>query len=115
MYCMKCGREASADQVFCDACLAEMEQEPVRIDTPVMIPAQPVQNPGVHRRPMVNQEDELKRLRKFNQNLMLVLVLMFTLVMLLGIMLYDKEFWSAVEELGQNYSVMETFSYKIGR
>lgn len=115
MTCMKCGRVIGEDQVFCNDCLAEMEKEPIRIETPVVIPTQPLKSANLHRRPVINPEEELKRMQKFNQNLILVLVLLVTLVILLGIMLYDKQFWAAMEGLGQNYSVIETFAHKIGR
>lgn len=38
MQCMKCGRDVSAGQVFCDACLEEMTRYPVRPGTPVHLP-----------------------------------------------------------------------------
>ena len=115
MYCLKCGKERRENQVFCDGCLESMESEPIHINTPVLLPVQPAKPPVNHRRPVINPEEELKRLQKFNQNLMLVLVLMFTLVILLGVLVYEKEFWKVVDEIGKNYSVIETFAYTIGR
>ena len=115
MYCLKCGKEVQDDQVFCEECLAGMEQEPIPISAPVVIPAQPIQKNPAFRRPVINPEEELKRLQKCNQNLILVLVLLFTLVLLLGVLLYDKQIWQAVDDLGRNYSVVESFTYKIGR
>lgn len=38
MYCLKCGREIEGDQVFCNECLATMEQYPVNPGTPVHLP-----------------------------------------------------------------------------
>ena len=38
MYCMKCGREIEGQQVFCNDCLATMEQYPVNPNTPVQLP-----------------------------------------------------------------------------
>ena len=115
MYCLKCGKEIWDDQVFCEECLTGMEQEPIPINTPVVIPAQPVQKPAAFRRPVINQEEEMKRLQRCNQNLILALVLTFTLAMLLGVLLYDKEIWQAVDDLGRNYSVVENITHKIGR
>ncbi len=40
MNCIKCGREVSAHQVFCEECLADMEQHPVKPGTPVLLPPQ---------------------------------------------------------------------------
>ena len=115
MHCLKCGKEVQDDQVFCEECLAGMEQEPIPISAPVVIPAQPIQKNPAFRRPVINPEEELKRLQKFNQNLILVMVLLFTLVLLMAVLLYDKQIWQAVDDLGRNYSVVESFTYKIGR
>ena len=115
MYCLKCGKERRENQVFCDGCLESMEAEPVEIQTPVLLPVQPAKPTANYRRPVINLEEELKRLQKFNQNLILVLVLLVTLVILLGVMVYEKEFWKVVDNIGQNYSVVETFAYTIGR
>lgn len=38
MYCMKCGRETSGDQTFCQDCLLEMEKYPVEPGTVVQLP-----------------------------------------------------------------------------
>ena len=54
-------------------------------------------------------------MKKYIPNLILVLVLLFTLVLLLGVLLYDKQIWQAVDDLGRNYSVVESFTHKIGR
>ncbi len=54
MKCMKCGRKFSAEQVFCDDCLAEMEKYPVSPETPVVLPhkanAEPVKHSASSRR-----------------------------------------------------------------
>ena len=115
MHCLKCGKERQEGQVFCDGCLKDMMEEPIDINAPVLLPQQPVKPPQNHRRPVINPEEELKRLQKFNQNLIMALVLLLTLVILLGVLVYEKEFWNVVDNLGQNYSVIETFENTIGR
>lgn len=49
MACMKCGKEVSGEQVFCDACLEDMEKYPVKPGTPVLLPSRPAQA-AVHKR-----------------------------------------------------------------
>ena len=39
MYCMKCGREISEDNVFCDSCLEDMSRYPIKPGTPIQLPA----------------------------------------------------------------------------
>ncbi len=56
MACIKCGKEVSGSQVFCDSCLQDMQQYPVNPGTPVVLPNRPNQAP-VHKR-------ERRRIRK---------------------------------------------------
>ena len=112
MNCMKCGRELKEGQVFCDSCLESMESEPIKINTPVLIPAQPPKKSNSHRRPLINPEEEVKRLEKLNQNLMLVLILLFTTTLILLLYAFNQEFLDVVEEMGRNYSVVETAAGK---
>ena len=105
MNCMKCGRELKEGQVFCDECLVSMEHEPVKLNTPVLIPAQPPKKSSP-RRQVVNPEDEVVRLEKLNQNLFLILVLLFTTTLLLLGYVFNQEVLQVVEELGRNYSVI---------
>ena len=38
MSCIRCGKEANVDQVFCAECLADMERHPVKPGTPIQLP-----------------------------------------------------------------------------
>lgn len=38
MNCIRCGRETEEDQVFCSACLKDMERHPVNPGTPIQLP-----------------------------------------------------------------------------
>ncbi|MBR4972395.1 MAG: hypothetical protein IKY59_05435 [Oscillospiraceae bacterium] len=38
MKCMKCGTGVSAGRVFCEECLADMAQHPVKPNTPLLLP-----------------------------------------------------------------------------
>lgn len=107
MNCMKCGREVKEGQVFCDECLEGMEQEPININTPVRIPVQPKDAPS-HRRPILNPEEEVKRLEKINQNLILFLTLTTVAMFLFASGLFYQEVLDVVDDLGRNYSVVET-------
>ena len=49
MSCMKCGKEVSEGQVFCQECLAEMEKYPVKPGTPLPLPIRP-REAVVHKR-----------------------------------------------------------------
>ena len=115
MYCLKCGKACGEDQVFCDGCLESMEKEPIDINTPLLLPIHTERHVQKHRRAVVNYEEECKRLQKFNQNLLLILVLLGTLVILLAVLVYEKEFWKVIENLGQNDAVAEGLAQMIGQ
>lgn len=114
MNCMKCGRELEEGQVFCDICLDNMEKEPIKINTPVMIPVQPKDAPS-HRRQFLNPEEEVKRLEKINQNLILFLILTTVAMCLFALGLFHQEVLDVVDDLGRNYSVVETVTEAIGK
>ena len=107
MNCMKCGREVDEGRVFCDECLEYMERDPIKMNTPVLIPAQPPKKSSP-RRQVVNPEEEVKRLEKLNQNLFLILMLLFTTTLLLLGYVFNQEVLQVVDELGKNYHVIET-------
>lgn len=107
MNCMKCGSEAREGEIFCDACLAGMAKEPVKINATVKIPTQPPRK-NTYRRPVVNPEEEIKRLQYINQNLILALILTGVAAALFAVLLYGRSVWEVVDELGRNYSVIET-------
>ena len=68
--CLKCGRSAGEDQVFCEACLKDMERYPVKPGTPVVLPVRPVRE--AERRPekrKVPPAVEIARLRRQRQSL----------------------------------------------
>ena len=108
MNCMKCGREMQEGQVFCVECLDAMEDEPIPVNTAVHIPAQPPEKHNSHRRPLLNPEEEIKRLEKVNQNLILWVALLSVAAGLLLLLAYYQQVWAVAEELGRNYSVLES-------
>lgn len=45
MNCLRCGRETSKQQVFCDGCLEYMSHQPVKSDTPIYLPVRKTKEP----------------------------------------------------------------------
>ena len=107
MYCMKCGREVEAEQVFCQDCLELMKQEPIPIRSSVKIPRQPLKTNKI-RRPAIHYEEEVRRLEKANERLRIWVILLAMATVLLSMAAYHKEVARAVEDLGKNYSIVET-------
>ena len=107
--CMKCGRERPEDQVFCDRCLADMREHPVKPGVVVLLPrrndAQP--KPAPRKRHLsLSPEEQVKILKKRVIGLVIATVLLFGATVGLG--------WLAVTDWmqdldqapkpGQNYS-----------
>ena len=107
MYCMKCGREVQDGQVFCPECLVQMEQEPVPIRASVKIPRQPPKS-NKTRRPAIHYEEEVLRLERANEILRAWVIMLAMSAVLLAMAAYHKEVTKAVEDLGKNYSIVET-------
>lgn len=105
MNCMKCGVEIEAGQVFCQDCLAEMANYPVKPGTAVQLPRTqeglPSKKP-VHRR-APSAEEQVKSLKKLLRVLtvgwLITLALLAALVYPAIAHLMEDDFLP-----GQNYS-----------
>ena len=88
--CLKCGRSAGEDQVFCEACLKDMERYPVKPGTPVVLPVRPARE--AERRPekrKVPPAVEIARLRRQRQSLWIaVAALAAALCLCVGLLLF---------------------------
>lgn len=107
MNCMKCGKEMSGNQHFCEQCLEEMEKYPVKPNTVVQIPVRPFSTPAkrkTKRSRFIRPEDEIRFLRKRIRWLsaaLVVSVLAFALTAAATLfLLEDKEI---PFDIGQNY------------
>jgi Flp pilus assembly CpaF family ATPase len=75
MNCMKCGREIDAEQVFCAACLEEMEKYPVRQGVAILIPNRPEETsrkPAPRKRTLT-AEEQLIRMKRLVRRLAILL------------------------------------------
>lgn len=108
MQCMKCGREIPAGQVFCEECLAEMTEYPVKPGTVVTLPSRPKQTASrktANHRPTVSLEEQVKKQGKIIRGLSWCLTLSVALliaVSALTVSLLTEETDQALP--GQNYS-----------
>lgn len=113
MNCMKCGREIGETQVFCPACLAEMDKYPVKPGTVVQLPHTPsyaaAKKPAPRRKPALPPEDQVKHLRKWIRRLALALALTVSLLAA-GIFLAVRQYTELDNRVipGQNYSGEDT-------
>ena len=64
--CMKCGRERPKDQVFCEKCLADMKEHPVKPGVVVLLPRREeasVKPAPKRRQPALPPEEQVKILK----------------------------------------------------
>ena len=108
MNCIKCGRELDCEGVFCSECLSEMERHPVKPGTVVLLPPRRVEQPTkkhTRKRRTLTPEEQIKRLKRRNRILTVILVLTLLIAGFLGYVAREaigrldiQKFW------GQNYS-----------
>ena len=105
MNCMKCGRETTSEQVFCEECLLDMEKHPVKPGTVVVLPKRrdytAVKKPPKKR--TVPLEDQIRLLKKR------IRILSFTLLLVLAgliAMIYPTVQYLKEDhfKIGQNYN-----------
>ncbi len=114
MNCMRCGRETTGQQVFCDRCLTDMSRHPVKPDVavylPVRKPSEPQRKQNRHRKKELSAEDMIPILRRRIRFLAVTVVI---LVMMLcaaaaGVWLANNPNTEAkIPNIGQNYQTVE--------
>lgn len=112
MACLKCGKEVSSGQVFCEECLLEMDKYPVKPGTPVMLPnrlaAPVVHKHRLHRRQRKPEEQlsVYKNWLTFFCVFCCVLTVALTLSVMLNLQLMGNKNINILP--GQNYTPSET-------
>ena len=113
MNCMKCGRDMTQQQAFCEECLAEMEKYPVKPGTVVHLPRRREETGGKkshnRRKHLQSPEDQVKSLKRMVRVLLVTLLVSTILLVVSGyftlVHLAEKD---VVRLPGQNYSSITT-------
>ena len=115
MNCLRCGRNTTGQQVFCDACLDDMSRHPVKPDVavylPVPKPSDSQKKQPRHRKKEHSAEELVPILRK--RILMLVAIVVILLLMLCAA---AAGVWFAnnpqkepiIPNIGKNYQTIES-------
>lgn len=115
MNCLKCGRETTSEQIFCQECLLSMEKYPVKPGTVVQLPKRRDgsafrKNP---KRRSISLEDQVKSLKKRIRLLIFLLILSLAIIASLvypaAEYLFEDHFLP-----GQNYSSIVTTTAPAG-
>lgn len=109
MNCLKCGRETSSEQCFCQECLLDMEKYPVKPGTAVQLPKR--REGSAFRRNAkrrnVGLEDQIKSLK--NRVRLLTVLLILSLAVIASLVYPAWEYLFKDHFLpGQNYSSIVT-------
>ena len=110
MNCMKCGVEIPENQVFCDHCLAVMEEYPIKPDAHIHLPKReaPAEVPKrpVKKKRTPTLEEQVSSLRRKVLRLRLAAAVLAFLLCLatafLGLEVYED---FTVPETGRNYTI----------
>lgn len=110
MNCMKCGREAEIGNAFCPGCMERMKQYPVRPGTAVILPSrkEPQQiKKQTPRKRTLSLEEQITLLKKHNQRLAYLLIILVLLLAALGVLCgFAVRELSIQKLMGQNYSTI---------
>lgn len=112
MNCMKCGRETDEDQAFCQICLLEMEQHPVKPGIVIFLPNQVKQapkKPTPKKKPVLPPEEQVPALKKKLRRLQILAIFLTLVIGALGYVASRAITELDIQRLlGQNYSTIET-------
>ena len=113
MACLKCGREIAAEQVFCDGCLAIMEESPVKPGTPVLLPSpkhQAAVKKQTHRKRALSPEEQVLHLRKALRRMYLCVAVLIVVLGMATALLVNEILQQDTPAIGQNYNVDTTLN-----
>ena len=108
MYCLKCGCETTANNVFCDVCLDEMKACPVNSDTSIQIPSHPMPEQEKKQKKQRPADSQVKTLKTLIRILFVTLLL---LLAMLGVVSYfllqELNTPTITPEIGKNYVTVD--------
>ena len=118
MNCLRCARETSGQQVFCDACLDDMTQHPVKSDTPIYLPTRKVNAAPKTKRRFRRERTAEEMVVILRKRIRVLAVLVLILSMMLaaaeaGVWLAKKQGADlSMPNIGQNFqSITDFFKY----
>lgn len=112
MQCLKCGKKTSGRQVFCEECLAVMQDYPVKPGIPVHLPqresrAAEKKQPASLREP--TSAEQLRHLRTMIRWLLGVIAVLSVLLLLTaGMLIHMLEQDKGGSAIGKNYTTTDS-------
>ena len=111
MNCLKCGKETSEHNVFCDRCLEVMAQHPVKPGTAIVLPQRTPE--AVEKKPPRKREQSIKEQLQSQKTtirwlLVTLCVLLAALLFVSGMLLRVLQEQDPSQEIGKNYTTSTT-------
>lgn len=113
MVCLKCGRSIAEDHVFCDDCLAKMDESPVKPGTPVLLPASKSQvtaKKQTSRKRALPPEEQVIHLRKALRRMYLCVAVLIVVLGMATALLVEEMLKEDAPVIGQNYTIDTTLN-----
>lgn len=110
MQCLKCAQEIEDGQVFCDRCLEEMAQYPVKPGTKLHLPNRP--GPDAAKKPLLRKREPSpqEQLRRYREIIKWMTVSIFAVILLLvfalALLLETNRGNEGQQNIGQNYNTV---------
>ena len=111
MECMKCGKNTSDHQVFCDDCLQVMERYPVKPGTPITLPktsSPTAAKKAAHKKRTLAPDEQVIYLRKHLRRARRFSLLLALLLLAASAMLLYEALSPSGPNIGKNYTIDTT-------
>ncbi len=109
MCCLKCGKETSSNQAFCEHCLEGMSNYPVKPDTVITLPHRPATDPQkkqASRKRVIQPEEQLAAMHRLIRRLIAALVVVTVLFALSAAgFVYTYKNNENTPAVGRNYTI----------
>ena len=108
MACLKCGRDLTEGQSFCDSCRQDMAQYPIKPDTPVHIiprPVEPVEKKSA-RKEKPSDKQLHTHLHSAIRWLVVAVGILTIITCLLAALLLNRMTEPKEPDIGRNYTVI---------
>ena len=111
MQCMKCGKDTTGEQIFCDSCLLAMEAYPVKPGTVVNLPRQKTSaenKKALYRKRILTADEQIANLQKHLRNTRIFAWIMAVLLLASSGMLVYEMLNPDGPVIGLNYTIDTT-------
>ena len=112
MNCLKCSREIEEGQVFCEECLADMQNYPVKPNIAIQLPHREshatAKKVPVKRRQAPSPEEKLKSMKRYLRRMIILWLITLGLLIVSLVPAVRYLMGDSVRLPGQNYSTFPT-------